>query len=484
MNRIPIAWLILLFLHVLTQAAKADILFIDFNKSPAEVDAARSAARARHEKLVIFPDPTSEQKTMIARGEQIDRLRAPLSKKFYELNDELDITSDQVKVQEIEAQQKELQEKMSQLDREEHELSKGLTDLEINEANLTACIKKKINSGAIFETLIISGHQSGGYFGAQGRLDKVELASIISEIPEIKNSLKSIYGWGCYSATVEQGIFWKDNIPNLKMLAGYDGSAPAGVTQASSKVLQTVLARDFEIQHSRANAQSASYETLLSKLTGINETTFAGCTPKVCEGKNIGKVDLSQANKDCSSERKSILEEELLGIQNTVFCNTQHSDLRTYYEQSRKYEHCKYEKNFPERTIRQVFFKTVYANFKLYHSEEFAKLDLDMKSCKERLERLKRTIGCEPYDSEHSEGATTSFSDIFLQAGKIKRSACLSQESKDFADQILSLFVPGERVGKIDSACIPIDWIEPATSQKNLSAPSPQCLKKADTNGK
>ncbi len=51
---------LIILIFFLGMSAQADVLFVDLNNSPTEVEAAERAAEARGERLIVFPELSDE----------------------------------------------------------------------------------------------------------------------------------------------------------------------------------------------------------------------------------------------------------------------------------------------------------------------------------------------------------------------------------------------------------------------------------------
>ena len=170
----------------------ADILFLDLNNSPKEIEAAKKAAKQRGEKLIVFPERA---------------MRYPA-----------DI---------------------------EQNLNQKLTEL------------KSKNQQNKISSLIISGHDGNGHFtGSKGSMSYSDFANILESHPELKESVKSLYLWGCYTATPGSIINnWKPTFKNLDVIIGYDGSAPANDKLAGHNYLADALVKEKKMTSAKTDKQ-------------------------------------------------------------------------------------------------------------------------------------------------------------------------------------------------------------------------------------
>ncbi len=69
-----------------------------------------------------------------------------------------------------------------------------------------------------------------------------------AEYPELKENIRSLHLWGCYTTTIGSiEINWKKAFPNVALLTGYDGIAPANDKPANWALLEDVLAKEKQL---------------------------------------------------------------------------------------------------------------------------------------------------------------------------------------------------------------------------------------------
>lgn len=218
------------------------------------------------------------------------------------------------------------------------ELEKQVTDF------LTS---NKINS------LVLSGHNGGdSYSGDQGKrsISVGKITSILEQSGS-QNDLTSLYLLGCNSANKAKIFFWKSALPNLKFIAGYDGTAPLGHIQSGLSYFEDALRKQKEIVKT---SDEAKLKELLSglKFVGSHPTSVYACTPEDKEfllmGKRkgterYGKFDTAECStkvKDFYSTYKNEIQDYWLATKEPTALSPSNGFLKDAYVFLRQNEHC------------------------------------------------------------------------------------------------------------------------------------------------
>ena len=106
--------------------------------------------------------------------------------------------------------------------------------------------------GVEINSLIISGHNGSGHlYGMAGDIwkDKIieDMNEAYSERPELLDNLHSVYLWGCYTATQDEASEWREMLPSLRILGGFNGSGPSIGKLASNTVMYDLMMSENEL---------------------------------------------------------------------------------------------------------------------------------------------------------------------------------------------------------------------------------------------
>ncbi len=295
--------------------AHADILFLDLNNSPKEIEAAKKAAKQRGEKLIVFPDGSTSYDT--------------------------DFSS-------------QLSEKLQQMKKDK--------------------IQSKISS------VILSGHNGNGHFtGSKASLSYVELQEVIESNPELTESVKSLYLWGCYTSTPGSVInHWKPTFKNLDVIIGFDGVAPANNSLSGHKFLTDALIKEKKMSTAQTDKDLKIIFNDLAHVRNIDASICVSDTyvskkkfsslNKLMEQCNIEESKKWAEIYDCYMNGISPKSPENQGLDcSDVPKNTSNSKLRDLYNYLQDTSHCDDIINTHGRDrdeiIRLIFSKNVMKNF-------------------------------------------------------------------------------------------------------------------------
>ncbi|QDK46358.1 hypothetical protein DOM22_14875 [Bdellovibrio sp. ZAP7] len=335
--------------------AHADILFLNVNDSGREIDAAMKAAKARGEKLIVLPQPTDPvlfQKAKINLDEKMNIYR---------------------KCQDKGASDCSIERKNALA--ANREAKKYRTS--ISATSLKSELAKIKNSGTKLTSLVVSGHDGNGYFGGNnGELSERAIASAFAAQAPVGDGIRSMMLWGCYTANIGSlSSNWKKTLPNVELIAGYDGIAPLADKPANWQYLTDVLVKEKNLTAIKDANQ------LKKALNGLDGTNLLNAS--ICVGDNFASHKLALNLRDA----KNLCEGALAAVTPTYTCylhaepncenppaNTGASELRTAYNKLQDARHClELEENrpfeevrrlpSPDTLIRLIHFKTVKANF-------------------------------------------------------------------------------------------------------------------------
>ena len=375
---IPVATLLLSFGAQAQCNKKIDpnkvILFIDTNNSELEIATTEKAACARGERLVVVPKNYKEYikltSASIAIGKKIEKCVATKG----------DCSS--------------LQQEGSKVYKEIESLKKASKSIK---SQTKAALDEIKGSGGKLQNLTISGHDGGGHFGGfKGDFGRYDLAQMMKEYQEI-NEVKSVLLLGCYTGVPKEVIEWKHIFPDVKIIAGYDGSAPLSDKPAGHQYIADILLKEKSLLKNAEQKKLQSYaKQNIQGLTQMNAAMYLLCNDgtnegefyygSLKEGKNFRPFDI----KECENKKSEI--EALISKVNQYYSgeleipkNTASGELRQLYNEARRIEHCGeiLQMDLNLNTVFNLLFnegvKQNFANFYKSDLEEAEKMLGDLK---------------------------------------------------------------------------------------------------------
>lgn len=395
-----------------------DILFIDLNGAKDEVAAAQRAAAARHEKLIVIPDA----------NQNVTYFKPSLFRQL--LNDRLS---------EFEAH------------------------------------------GTQISSLVVSGHDGvGSFFGDRGRITGSDLKQIFEAHPKSRESVRSMYLWGCYALAVgELNQNWRLVFPDALFIAGFDGSAPSRYANAGQRVLESMLMKESKFMKAHDQRQ------LLALFRAIPSTDITTSAAYVCDQyiTHSGIQTFQQALGECAwSDQATELTktyECYLEAQDekcrSVPENTQSSPLRELYNYTVSKSQCSMQDHpdtrfaiLPQREdiLKLIFFNTLWNNFLKKHGDSISAIDANLKKIGAPPELLLGDL------SKLSRGelvkklrAAYEFVSQYLEKNFWKQKRTVPITFRNFRSVIMTLddFAMTSKY----SACIPVSWVEPGAQESS-----------------
>lgn len=395
-----------------TQFAHADILFLDMNNAPQEIAAARRAAAARGERVIVLPDPSQ-----------------PTARREYGFLKE--------------------------------QLEQELQRLKTQRANISS--------------VVISGHDGTGSFsGDHGSIKAEDLRSAFSKAKPVGDNAKSLLLWGCYTATPGSIEFrWKDTLPGVAAVAGYDGSAPAKERLGSHTYLEDFLKKENSLLQIRDTRQlAAAYNSIrninvMKAAACINDTYLQpGKAPRTMQSilgecKDVATSVPSAEQYSCYFESRANCE--------TLPANTPDSPLRTYYNHLQATNHCNSQlqaagvrRADPDSVIRLILFNQVVENMQKLNAAEIAYLNQTLQDLGAPadlrigdLTMMKRGEIRALLDK-----VKLQFNTNFDGSTKLDTDAQVELEAKR---QVAFSMVSGmaNSLHELQERCVPFDWVEP-----------------------
>lgn len=437
----------------------ANILFLDMNNSPKEIEAAAEAAKNSKRELVVYPVvPTKVRSEITAIDGKINKLMRTRDKKCKKMDSDFcKKTAD-----EIGAKLK-----------EREEMAKPY---KFSKESLLAFLEQQRKEGKVFPSVVVSGHDGTGSFsGHFGRVGDEELAKIFEEA-DIHQDIRTFHLWGCYTTSPGSLMLnWKKHFPNISLFTGYDGRAPLNDKPAGWSYLKGVLEKEpalLEVENAK------KLQAILKKIPGANQVTSAIYS---CDD----YANLTEAyNFQDMGAKCQKFKEQILASEETYQCylkatkedcfdppqNTGRSPLRDYYELTQKAVACRDFSDDPifrslsrDQGIRLIFFREVVNNFsRIYRTEilesneilkslgapdELLFEDVEKLSRKELLEKMEKLLA-------------------FLQSQAFD--LALEARPGDFGEREAKLYALRNfhrgltsTLMDLSSGCVPFNWTEP-----------------------
>ncbi len=242
-------------------------------------------------------------------------------------------------------------------------------------------------AGGKLANFIISGHDGGGtYSGHKGEISRGDIGEVLSQFPEV-NNVKSVMLLGCYTAVPNEVIHWKQTFPNAKLIAGYDGIAPASDKLAGHQYLEDLLRREPTIL---AQADQSRLNTFLrTNIRGLSLMNVGVYVELECVGPNKLYYGLDNQSRVIRplDIRECEGKEELVGKigaditryyegESEPPTDTTNGELRKIYNQGRRYEHCGANLNREysmEQAFNLLFYNGIKNNFARYYANDLAR---------------------------------------------------------------------------------------------------------------
>ena len=514
-------WIVLfsIFISAASTVCSADILFIDTNNAPDEIEAARKAAVIRGEKLIVIPARTPEQEKILMKMREIENEISHVNAGEYTAFRDMDQVRvqlskeralphpDPIRIKKLEDQENLYSQKMG----EEANKVQGKTEvLEAKEAALKNTVtvsvkelqtlvdsykgkKEKITS------IIFSGHHDfSSYSGVLGTMDKTDVTNAFKSNPSLYQGIVSVYGLGCYSATPAEKDWWLQSFPNIKILGGYEAAAPGSGMPAGLNFLTGILVKEAQLIKIEDDKKTEHDVHLVAGIVraipGFTQANTAVCTRDIFVGNNTGAMDLTKPNPLCTQKSLDELKSDgqrfatlkkaaAPGVEN-IPCDGQHSWLRTYYTELRTHQHCGTElsplaNDFlqytgdADRVIRIIDSGEIFENFKAFYAADFSKLNPLAVQCKISVPNMSAEIECTPPPEQKPTAKKITRNEILQFVTQLNQSACTkSGLNSVFLDSL------GGKFSQLmtDVNCIPLNWVNPPTPGKAIESPDSKCL--------
>lgn len=349
------------------------------------------------------------------------------------------------------------------------------TDLE---EDLTRKLSELKGQKVSLSSVVVSGHDGNGhFFGLNGEISSESLNQSFKK-SEMGDNVRSLMLWGCYTGTpgaLEQ--HWKKAMPNVNMVAGFEGSAPANTQAASANLLQDALEKEKMLSQLK---DENAVQKALKQLKGGQITTSALCVGDKWAS-NTDKFDIEKRKQECTGK---FLEDPKIQrydcyLKGKPECqnvpkDTQSGEMRQIYNFLQSNSICDevlraQSRNFPSRdtALRLIFFENIRRNFAQAHTRE---LDLWAKA----QEKMKM-----PANIRLTKEDMVNLSRAELLSRLQKQKEFIAQKQGEdggfrynnwqrYTRQVESLMTDGLRR-------LPSSWVEPnTTSMRRYLPPPPQ----------
>ena len=379
-SRLPLLLGLVAFLFCLP--VFADILMIDINSNPEERAAAQSGAKARHEQVIFFPDPTPVETA------DYERKRKDYQDIVHQLSETRKDNSGKA------ADRKK---KLAALEKERKKKALALREAEpLSQPKLSAKLAELQSKGVKVSSLIISGHDgNGNFFGKMGSLSAEDLKKSLSENPEAAGNIRALYLWGCYTATYGAcEAHWNLNLPQGTFIVGFNDSAPLGDKPAGLTTLEKVLAQEKNLTDKH---DKKVLTDLWKRLGSINQVNASICTESLLADRS-GVRSFSEMSAACNklvkdkklqtwSQRISCYRDGNSGCENIP---PDPGELRSIYSDIQNFSYCRDKmlaSDNPEdraavacwpdldELIRLVKYKSIAKNFSALHGDDIKEYD-------------------------------------------------------------------------------------------------------------
>jgi hypothetical protein len=329
-----------------------------------------------------------------------------------------------------------------ELERKSDEATTALMDFTAKQKAISKKVEDAFgelkDSGAKIQSFTISGHDGGGHFGGlKGTIDRERLSAMLSRHPEI-NEVKSLLLLGCYTGVQKEILSWKNIFPQVKLIAGYDGSAPLADRPQGHQYLFDLLMKEKNLLIQSEEKKLEKYiKNNIRGLESLNSAFYLSCTDEKKEKefyyrslpiKSLTSFD----TKECLEKRDEI--EAIIAELNSYDSgekeppkDTSNGELRKLYNKARRYEHCGDLLGLYldlNAVFNLLFYEGVKENFGAYYKDDLAQAEAIIKELD--IEELLKTIG------EKNHLREESISELENKLKLLKKKASDVQAHEDY----------------------------------------------------
>jgi len=449
---------------------------LDFNFSEKEVEAARNAAEARGERLIVYPRIAKEDRLklrgIMKKKAQYHRewLRAYDAGKEWQKPVEADLVEEQ-------------------LERLQYEYS-------VDAHNLRKMIAEEIKPGQL-SSVVISGHSEGQtIFGSVGAIEFFELEKILKET-KVKEDIRSVYLWGCFTGTAGAMLRWRENYPDLDVVAGFEGRSPLADLKNSYELLEKLMIKEAEVNMEKTIVgvsrvvRSVNYE-YLTGLTYLQGNCFVSGLRKK---KTANILDLPD---DCIGRVTFLLTKQhdsylpfQNGERNLPNPDEGNNDLRHFYDNLQEslhcIDHCKTDEelellpksgfeddqdahNYDEKklpcpgdVIKLIKFEHILENMNQKYSHEIKLFQEKIKAV--APDREDKCLSLFKLQGNSVRSGINEKIDDFVQCFYLVPASKMTTQERD---DLRTLFQSTWHILKNTNQCVPLSWIDKQTNPSDL----------------
>lgn len=266
---------------------------------------------------------------------------------------------------------------------------------------LRAELQKLKDSKSVVKSFIISGHDGGGLFGGdKGDFERDKVEEVFKDYPEV-NKIESALLLGCYTGVRHEVKLWTSLFPELRLIGGYDASAPVSEKPEGLEYIKELLASEKTLLEKTDQKKLAKkindHIKILNKISaGIYIKPYCVINSNVdafyygTDGKNKGLTEF--LNGECKKPEviKEIKDTEIQYKKyNTGELNppsdTTNGELRKIYNKARRFEHCIDEGGYSislNYVFNLLFFEGTKKSFSKLYKNDLDKADKIFKNQK------------------------------------------------------------------------------------------------------
>ena len=345
------------------------MLFVDANYSDLEIETASKAACQRGEKILVVPKNYKEHTAEIKKAEAI------VSR----------IDSCKSNCDALRAEYRQVRSQIETMRTKEGSIN-DLIDKEL------ADIQKKKGKVTNF---IISGHDGGGHFGGyKGNITRDSIQKLMNKYKDI-NDVSTLMLLGCYTGVQKEILNWKETFPKVKMIGGYDGSAPLSDRPLGHQYLGDLLVKEKSLL-AQANEKMLN-QFVKTSIRGLGSMHTAVYVELPCDCKedeinpfyygstskrNFSAFKAGQCAKD-EPKIKELYEKFTKFFTGEIEPPKNPSDpaIKTLYDEARSLEHCidvLAIPNFVNSLFNLRFYEAVKENFSNFYKKELKTAELEI----------------------------------------------------------------------------------------------------------
>lgn len=324
------------------------MLFVDANFGDLEIAAAQKAACKRGERLEVVPKNWKQytvfQKAAESTLAAIDACR----KKYPEARISYwGGSSGPECLTQVNAYQ-EASKKMRDFTSKQKQIPDQLKD------RMEELSKEKIK--VKITNVSLSGHDGGGHFGGhKGGISRQEVASIMGNYP-VMNDVQSLLLLGCYTGVQNEVAAWKAIFPKVKIIGGYDGSAPASSRVQGHNYITNILNKEKNLLSLKNKSNvDQDVKRLIGNLGELNSAVYIdlACKEEDDEYYYASKLDRKFNKLNLNDCQKALIEmEKLKPYYSKLYSGeieppteTGSGESRKLYDKLRTNEHCMQNQN-------------------------------------------------------------------------------------------------------------------------------------------